>query len=185
MREHSRMLLGLVVGAGLGLVAKAVAGDAPWLSWTLTNGTGPIGQIFLRLLFMLVVPMIFSALVMGVADLELRHLGRLGVRALRHTGVVSSIRVLLGLVLVHVVRPGEGMSDEGRALARTSVVPKAATSPGYSSPAALLVSIVPDNPIRAAANGDYLGLIFFALVFGIALGLTQAPAAQKLKEVIS
>ena len=151
MREHSRMLLGLVVGAGLGLVAKAVAGDAAWLQWTLNNVTGPIGQIFLRLLFMLVVPMIFSALVMGVADLELRHLGRLGVRA----------------------------------LARHSIVPKAASAPGDTSPAALLVSIVPDNPVKAAANGDYLGLIFFALVFGIALGLTRAPAAERLKEVIA
>jgi DAACS family dicarboxylate/amino acid:cation (Na+ or H+) symporter len=179
------MLLGLVVGAGLGLVARAVAGDAPWLQWTLTYVTGPIGQIFLRLLFMLVVPMIFSALVMGVADIELRHLGRLGVRALGYTVVISSIAVLIGLVLVNVLRPGEGMSDEVRALARTSVVPKAAAAPGDSSPAALLVSIVPDNPVKAAANGDYLGLIFFALVFGIALGLTRSPAAQKLKEVIA
>jgi len=179
------MLLGLVVGAGLGLIARALAGDAPWLQWTLTNVTGPIGQIFLRLLFMLVVPMIFSALVMGVADLELRHLGRLGVRALGYTVVISSIAVLIGLVLVNVFRPGEGMSDEVRALARSSVVPKAAAAPGDTSPAALLVSIVPDNPLKAAANGDYLGLIFFALVFGIALGLTRSPASEKLKEVIA
>jgi DAACS family dicarboxylate/amino acid:cation (Na+ or H+) symporter len=184
------MLLGLVVGAGLGLIARTLAGDAPWLQWTLTNVTGPIGQIFLRLLFMLVVPMIFSALVMGVADLELRHLGRLGVRALGYTVVISTIAVLIGLVLVNVFRPGEGMSDEVpgegmsdevRALARTSVVPKAAVAPGDNSPAGLLVSIVPDNPVKAAANGDYLGLIFFALVFGIALGLTRTPAAQRLK----
>jgi DAACS family dicarboxylate/amino acid:cation (Na+ or H+) symporter len=134
---------------------------------------------------MLVVPMIFSALVMGVADLELRHLGRLGVRALGYTVVISTIAVLIGLVLVNVFRPGEGMSDEVRALARSSVVPKAATAPGDSSPAGLLVSIVPDNPVKAAANGDYLGLIFFALVFGIALGLTPTPAAKKLKEVIA
>ena len=119
MREHSRLLLGLVVGAGLGLVARAVAGEAPWLQWTLTNVTGPIGQIFLRLLFMLVVPMLFSALVMGVAELELRHLGRLGVRALGYTVVFSSIAVLIGLVLVNVFRPGEGMSEEVRALARS------------------------------------------------------------------
>src|SRR5215468_9716451 len=185
MREHSRMLLGLVVGAGLGLVARALAGDAAWLQWVLTNVTGPIGQIFLRLLFMLVVPMIFSALVMGVADLELRHLGRLGVRALGYTVVISTIAVLIGLVLVNVFRPGEGMGDEVRALARHSVVPKAAAAPGDTSPAALLVSIVPDNPVKAAANGDYLGLIFFALVFGIALGLTRTPATERLKEVIA
>ena len=99
--------------------------------------------------------------------------------------VISSIAVLIGLVLVNVFRPGEGMSDEVRALARTSVVPKAAAAPGDTSPAALLVSIVPDNPVKAAANGDYLGLIFFALVFGIALGLTRTPATERLKEVIA
>lgn len=185
MREHTRLLLGLVLGAGLGLLARAVAGNAPWLAWVLANVTGPIGQVFLRLLFMLVVPMIFSALVMGVADLELRHLGRLGARALGYTVVVSSIAVLIGLGLVNLFRPGEGMGDEVRALARTSVIPKAAAMSPDSSPAALLVSIVPDNPVKAAANGDYLGLIFFALVFGIALGMTRSPAAERLKEAIA
>ncbi|HVP61865.1 MAG TPA: dicarboxylate/amino acid:cation symporter [Myxococcaceae bacterium] len=185
MREHTRLLLGLVVGAGLGLVARAVAGDAPWLAWLLANVTGPIGQVFLRLLFMLVVPMIFSALVMGVADLELRHLGRLGARALGYTVVISSIAVLIGVGLVNLLRPGEGMSEEVRALARSSVVPRAAAAPADTSPAALLVSIVPDNPVKAAANGDYLALIFFALVFGIALGMTRTPAAERLKEAIT
>src|SRR3974377_1238446 len=130
MREQSRLLLGLVVGAGLGRVAGAVAGDAPLLAWTLANVTGPIGQIFLRLLFMLVVPMIFSALVMGVSDLELRHLGRLGVRALGYTVVTSTTAVVSALGLVTLLKPGEGMSDEVRALARTSVIPKAAAAPG-------------------------------------------------------
>src|SRR5215471_13468926 len=129
MREQRGLLLGLVVGAALGLVAKGVAGDAPWLAWTLSNVTGPIGQVFLRLLFMLVVPMIFSALVMGVGDLELRHLGRLGVRALRYTVVMTTIAVVIGLVLVNVFRPGEGMCDELRSLAPSSVVPKAAAAP--------------------------------------------------------
>jgi DAACS family dicarboxylate/amino acid:cation (Na+ or H+) symporter len=185
MREQSRLLLGLVVGVALGLLARAVGGDAPWLAWILANVTGPIGQVFLRLLFMLVVPMIFSALVMGVADLELRHLGRLGVRALGYTVVVSTIAVVIGLVLVNLFRPGEGMSEQVRELARTSIIPKAAAAPGDGSAASLLVSIVPDNPVKAAANGDYLGLIFFALVFGIALGLTKTPAAERLKQVIA
>ena len=184
MREHSRLLLGLIAGAGLGLLARAVAGDAPWLAWTLANVTGPIGQIFLRLLFMLVGPMIFSALVMGVSELELRHLGRLGARALGYTVVVSSIAVLIGLGLVNLFRPGEGMGEEVRALARTSVAPKAAAV-GDSSPVALLVSIVPDNPVKAAASGDYLGLIFFALVFGIALGMTRTAATEQLRKTIA
>ena len=109
MKGHTRLLGGLVLGALAGLVARAVAGDAPWLGWVLNNVTGPIGQIFLRLLFMLVVPMIFSALVMGVADLELRHLGRIGLRSLGYAVVVSAIAVGIGITLVNVFRPGDGM----------------------------------------------------------------------------
>jgi dicarboxylate/amino acid:cation (Na+ or H+) symporter, DAACS family len=185
MKGHTRLLLGLVVGGAAGLLARSLAGDAPWLGWVLTNVTGPIGQIFLRLLFMLVVPMIFAALVMGVADLELRHLGRIGLRSLGYTVVISAIAVAIGLTLVNLFRPGDGMSDQVRALAHSSIVPKAASMGTDTSPAALLVSIVPDNPVKAAASGDYLGLIFFALVFGIALGLTRTPAAEQLKKVIA
>jgi len=185
MKGHSKLLMALVVGAVAGLVARWAAGDSPWLSWVLTNVTGPIGQVFLRLLFMLVVPMIFSALVMGVADLELRHLGRIGLRSLAYTVVVSAIAVGIGITLVNVFRPGEGMSDQVRELAKHSIVPKAASVGADTSPVGLLVSIVPDNPVKAAASGDYLGLIFFSLVFGIALGLLRTPAAEQLKTVIA
>jgi len=184
MKGHSKLLLALAVGAVSGLVARWAAGDAPWLTWVLNNVTGPIGQVFLRLLFMLVVPIIFSALVMGVADLELRHLGRIGLRSLGYTVVVSAIAVGIGITLVNVFRPGEGMSDQVRELAKHSIVPKAAAV-ADTSPAGLLVSIVPDNPVKAAASGDYLGLIFFALVFGIALGMLRTPAAEQLKTVIA
>ena len=185
MKGHSKLLLALVVGAVTGLVARWAAGDAPWLTWVLTNVTGPIGQVFLRLLFMLVVPMIFSALVMGVAELDLRHLGRIGLRSLAYTVVVSAIAVGIGITLVNVFRPGEGMSDQVRELAKHSIAPKAASVGADTSPVGLLVSIVPDNPVKAAASGDYLGLIFFSLVFGIALGLVRTPAAEQLKTVIA
>jgi DAACS family dicarboxylate/amino acid:cation (Na+ or H+) symporter len=179
------LLIGLVAGAGGGLIAHALAGEAPWLAWVLTNVTGPIGQIFLRLLFMLVVPMIFSALVVGVSELELRQLGRVGLRSLAYTVVISSIAVLIGLFLVNALRPGEGMSDQVRALARTSIVPKAALSGAESGAAGLLVALVPDNPVKAAATGDMLGLIVFSILFGIALGLTRTEGTAQLRRVIS
>ena len=112
MKAHQKMLLGIVVGTVAGLIANETAKDAAWLTWTMANLTGPLGQIFLRLLFMLVVPMLFAALVMGVCELELRHLGRLGARTLGYTVVFSVIAVVIGLLLVNVIRPGEGMSDE-------------------------------------------------------------------------
>ena len=72
------MIAALILGAGVGIVANLAAGGAPWLDAVIRNIAQPLGQLFIRLLFMLVIPLLFSALVLGVADLELRHLGRPG-----------------------------------------------------------------------------------------------------------
>jgi dicarboxylate/amino acid:cation (Na+ or H+) symporter, DAACS family len=183
MKSHQKMLLGIAVGTIAGLVANETSKDAPWLVWTMANLTGPLGQIFLRLLFMLVVPMLFAALVMGVCELDLRQLGRLGARTLGYTVVFSLIAVVIGLVLVNVIRPGEGMSAEIKEMARTSTnAPRPAPSEGAGS---LLVTMVPDNAIKAAANGDMIGLIVFSLIFGAGLATLQSTGAERLKEVIS
>jgi DAACS family dicarboxylate/amino acid:cation (Na+ or H+) symporter len=168
------MLLGIGAGAGAGLLCNAFASGAPWLTWFIENLAQPVGQIFLRLLFMLVVPLLFSALVMGVAELDLKHLGRLGLRTLGYTVVVSAVAVGIGLLLVNVFQPGAGLAERAREL--VGAAPTAA-APGEQSAASLIVAMVPDNPIRAAANGDMLGLIVFSLIFGIALSLTRSDGA--------
>lgn len=185
MKAHQKMLVGIVIGTVAGLLAHWLAGDAAWLSWVVSNVTQPVGRIFIRLLLMLVVPLLFSALVMGVCELDLRQIGRLGVKTLGYTVVLSTISVVLGLALVNVLKPGAGISEEAIAAARNNPsVLKAAPTPGSTSPAALIVSMVPDNPIRTAADGDMIGLIVFALIFGTGLALTQTPAALKLREVL-
>ena len=76
-----QMAIGLAVGLGLGVLAHAAFGDAAWLHWLVRNLIEPVGQIFLRLLFMLVIPLIVSALALAVAELgDLRRLGRIGLR---------------------------------------------------------------------------------------------------------
>ncbi len=182
MKAHQKMLLGIAVGTIAGLAANEWAGDAAWLAWTSENVTGPLGQIFLRLLFMLVVPMLFAALVMGVCELELRHLGRLGARTLGYTVAFSFIAVVIGLVLVNVIRPGEGMSAEVMQQARTSTY-SMKTAPEKAG--SLLVTMVPDNAVKAAATGDMIGLIVFSLIFGAGLATLTSVAAQRLKEVIA
>jgi DAACS family dicarboxylate/amino acid:cation (Na+ or H+) symporter len=80
---HTWMLIGLAAGAAGGSLAFALAGGSPALVWIVSHLTQPAGQIFLRLLFMLVVPLIFSALVLGVTGLgDLRSLGRIGLKTL-------------------------------------------------------------------------------------------------------
>jgi len=172
------MLVAIVAGSVAGLLANAFGAGAPWLEWILANLAQPVGQIFLRLLFMLVVPVLFAALVVGVASLELEELGRMGLRMLGYTVAVSTIAVLIGMVLVEVIGPGRGASDALRELARqgTSVKPGNAT---FS-----LVGIVPSNPVKAAADGDMIGLIFFSLFFGIGLALVRTEATARLREAI-
>jgi DAACS family dicarboxylate/amino acid:cation (Na+ or H+) symporter len=183
MVSHKQLLIGFVLGATLGVLASFVLGPAsPPLELAVRYVSEPIGKIFIRLLLMLVIPIIFSALVVGVAELDLGQLGRLGARTLGYTVVISTIAVLIGLGLTNWVQPGSGISAALREQARSSISP--AATPVSSSALDLLVAIVPNNPIQAAANGDMIGFICFSALFGIALALTRTEAATKLKHVI-
>ncbi len=186
---HTRMLIGFAIGISSGLLVHAFAPDAVWLSWLTTYVTQPVGQVFLRLLFMLVIPLLFSALVMGVAEMgDIRALGRIGWKTLAYTVLVSTLAVVLGLVLVNVVRPGDGIDPEvarqmlanSAAGAQAIVSNASAQAPGLG----MLVQIVPDNVIKAAANNDILAVMFFSLMLGVGVVLTRAPASDKLKGAI-
>ncbi len=181
---HTRMIIGVVIGAASGVAAFLAFGDAPGLAAFIRYVTQPAGQIFLRLLFMLVVPLIFSALALGVAGLgDLRTLGRIGLKTLAYTAVVSSIAVFIGIALVNLVRPGEGMSDDLRARLTAGAAERAAAVAGATVPKTgldLVVQIVPDNPLKAAVNGDLLAVMFFSLMFGIGLSLTPTEGSRSL-----
>jgi len=184
MKQHQKMLLGIVIGTVAGIAANFLAGGQPWLEWVVTNITSLVGKIFLQLLLMLVVPLLFSALVMGICELDLKQLGRLGLRTMGYTVVISSIAVLIGLVLVNTLEPGKGLSDEARALAMKGAAVKAAPAPSNTSVPALIAAMVPSNPVKAAADGDMIALIVFSLLFGVALTLTDTPGARQLRDTI-
>lgn len=182
MTDHRRTLLGLGLGAGLGLLAGNLAGGAPWLSATVTYVTEPLGKIFIRLLLMLVIPILFSALVLGISELQLRDLKRMGLRTLAYTVCVSVIASLLGLVLVNWLRPGANISTG--ALSQASVAGKAAAAAPTTSAVDVLVAMVPDNPIRAAASGDMLALVLFSVLFGVGLLLVERSKVEALRNAI-
>lgn len=190
MGSQRKMLFAVVIGLGLGLLANVAVnseggrGAKPAVDWVVTNLATPIGQIFLRLLFLLVIPLLFSALVIGITDLDLKQLRRMGVRMLGYTVLVSGISVVIGMVLVNLIKPGAGLPEETRALARQGSSIAAVPAPPNQSAAQLIVSMVPDNPVKAAANGDVIGVIFFAILFAIALALTPTAEAAKLKSLL-
>ena len=179
---HTRMLIGFVVGAGLGLLANFLFADAAWLDVTVRYVADPVGQVFLRLLFMLVVPLVFSALVLGVVEIgDPRSLGRIGGKTLVFILVVTSIAVTIGLICVNVLQPGRGLPPEvGQALlAETSqrAAQIAGAREGLSG-MDLLVNIVPRNPVASAANGDLIGVMFFSLMFGIAAAVLRTEGTH-------
>ncbi|MCK6546136.1 dicarboxylate/amino acid:cation symporter [Myxococcota bacterium] len=182
MTSTQKMMLGLVLGGAGGLLANTLAHDAPQLIWIVENVATPIGQIFLRLLFMLVVPLLFSALVMGVSELDLRHLGRVGLKTLAYTVSVSAIAVTIGIVTVHLIEPGVGLPESLRAAALAGKAP--VTAAQSSGSVSLFVAMVPDNVLKAAVNGDMIGLITFSLFFGIGLALTKSEGAATLSRAI-
>lgn len=184
------ILAGAILGAAGGSVAHLTLAGQPALDFALRYISQPVGQVFLRLLFMLVIPLIFSALALGVAGLgDLRHLGRIGLRTLILAAGVSAVAVVLGVALVNLFQPGSGMTPELRERLTAGAAERAAavTGGGAAAPKTgldLLIQIVPDNPVRAAANGDMLAVMFFSLMVGIGLLLAATPAAARFQEAL-
>ena len=188
---HVFMLAGFGIGLAAGLwVNINVGAEAPWVQWLTANVTGPIGQIFLRLLFMLVLPLLFSALVVGVAEMgDLSALGRVGWKTLLLTVVISSIAVLIGLALVNYFRPGDGVDQ---ALAQRLLTEGAEGAQGIIANAPeniqfgqFFLELIPQNVFAAASANLVLPVMVFALLFGIGLVLVKSPATDQLQQTIT
>lgn len=188
-RLRWRMLVGFVAGLLIGLAVHYGAPDAAWVETITTYVTGPLGQIFLRLLFMLVIPLLVSALIVGVAEMgEMRALKSVGLRTLVYTVVVSAISVVISLAVVNLLRPGAGVDP---ALAHSLIAESAGGVKAIADRAGeaktgmdAVVAIVPDNLFAAMGQNDVLAVMFFALFFGIGLMLVRTPQTETLKTAI-
>ncbi len=188
MHKHLsvRMIAGLVAGVVLGVAAHVLFAQAPALDAFIRYVTEPAGKIFLRLLFVLVIPLIVSALGLGVAGLgDIRRLGRIGLKTFAYTVVVSAIAVLIGVVLVNTLRPGAGISPEMKLQlqSRASAAPAAAPAAGAAG-IDFVVALVPQNAVKAMAEGDMLAVMVFALLLGIGLALTPTEPARRFEETL-
>ncbi len=187
---HWLMLIGFTVGLIGGLLVNLTMGaDTAWVVWLTDNVTGPLGQIFLRLLFMMVIPLLFSALVVGVAEMgDLSSLGRAGIKTLLLTILVSSIAVVIGLVMVNVFQPGRGVDpvlaqqllDQGRDGAAGIV----SGAPETIQLGDFFLDLIPSNVFTAASENQILPVMVFALFFGIGLVMAKSPATDRLQQVI-
>jgi DAACS family dicarboxylate/amino acid:cation (Na+ or H+) symporter len=192
---HTKILIGLIVGIIAGAIAQQVLGvDNPALKDFVKNVTKPIGRLFLNMIFMVVVPLLFSALVLGVSDLgDIRKIGRIGGKSLLMTFLLSGIAVLLGLGLVNAFKPGVGVDPAGRERLLASYgsnadVAKAKENAekaqtGFDA----IVGLISDNPLRDATEaltGGLLPFMVFALIFGIALSTIEEEKRQPLRALL-
>ena len=173
MPLHTKILLGLIAGAISGVAVNFFVGNGESTGRFVSLVTEPIGRMWLNALIMVVVPLIISTLAVGVAGLgSLRRLGRIGVLTMMSFMALTLISTILGLAAVNLVRPGDGLEPE---LTERLIETYQGQTEGAMGLAEgsfsmdLFIRIIPRNPIRAAADGEMLAIIFFALMLGVAL----------------
>jgi DAACS family dicarboxylate/amino acid:cation (Na+ or H+) symporter len=203
MALHTRILIGLAVGVIAGLaVNKGFGGDHPRVVWIVDNLTQPVGQLFLRLLLMIVVPLVFSSLVVGVAGIgDIRKLGRVGLKSFGYCLVISAISVVIGLTLANTIKPGKRIDPATSAALQQRYATEATKNVEAAKKAGAVVSplmqvvdtLVPANPLASiagvpsnpstatsAGTPNMLHLMFFALVIGIAITLIPVKVTAPL-----
>ena len=168
------ILVGLLAGAELGHDAPAVAAKLQVL-----------GTIFLRLIRVIIAPLLFAVLVVGIAGHpDLKKVGRLGIKSLVYFEVVSTIAMLIGLAAINLSRAGEGVR-----LPSTAASQPLNLSPHTASQ--LITDIFPENIAKSVAEGQVLQIVVFSILFAMALALVPEPKrrpmlafAESLSEVM-
>ena len=167
-RLHWQIAAALALGTATGLLGGETA--AAQIGW--------LGTLFIRLLRMIIVPLIFASIVSGVVSAGGgRALGRLFSKTFGYYVLTSLLAIVTGLAAVNLIRPGVGASFEGVEAGELPVL----ETPG--SPLDLVIDIVPENFVAAAAEGDMLALIFFSIVLGMSITALPDGPRQRLVDL--
>ena len=187
MSLNSRILLGLALGTMGGGVAS-LSSEPGLGEWIATFVAEPAGQIWLRLLLMVVIPLVFSTLILGISGLgDLKKLGKMGGRTLVLFLGTTLLAATLGLLVVNALEPGTTLTPELRSMLIDTFSGKTASAveaAGSDLGVSTFVNLVPSNPLAAAVNGDLIAFIVFTLVFGVALTRVPEKHAGSLLEVL-
>jgi Na+/H+-dicarboxylate symporter len=165
---HWQVLIALVAGALFGWIAPDVA-----------MGIGFVGDLFLRLLKMIIIPLIFTSLVTGIASLgDARSVGRIGIRTMIYYTITTTLAITVGLTLVNLLQPGQGLD-----LGTTTELPEGFSTSTQTLPDFLL-RMVPDNIVSAMANGEVLPVITFAILFGLFMTRLKGPGVDAVHNLV-
>lgn len=182
----TQILTGLVLGIVLGLVAKTWWPESPALASAVKHVIHPIGSLFLKIIFMVVIPLLLSAIVLGIAGMgDLRKLGRVGIKSLVVTFILTAIGVGIALTLVNVLQPGHRISAEKRDALKQQyagdVVTKVEQGTQERPLSEVLLNLIPSNPLAEAVHafspgytgGGLLAVMVFAVFVGVAIAVTD------------
>jgi dicarboxylate/amino acid:cation (Na+ or H+) symporter, DAACS family len=195
------ILGGLVLGALLGLLVHALVATPEAqtrLAWWLAQLVQPVGKLFIRIIFMVVIPLVFSAIILGVAEMgDLRKLGRVGLKCVGATLLLSGVGVAIALAVANLFAPGKRISPDTRAALiadyRADAAGKIALGEAKSPPLAeTLLNLVPQNPLAEAVSafapnytgGGLVAVMVFSLFFGVALAMLPAGRAAPLLAIL-
>ncbi|GEM46242.1 dicarboxylate/amino acid:cation symporter [Deinococcus cellulosilyticus] len=159
---YGQVILAIVLGILLGFFLP-----------NLGASLKPLGDAFVRLVKMVITPIVFCTVVLGIAGMkDVKKVGRVGVKAILYFEVITTFALLIGLVVVNVLKPGAGMNVNAATLDTSSISKYTENDTAHQSIADFLINIIPNNPIDAFAQGNMLQVLFLAVVFSFAI--TQA-----------
>jgi len=185
MKLHTKILIGLILGAVMGPALR----DVPLLG-NVAVGIKPIGDAFINMLIMIVVPLVMASLIVGTASLgDLRKLGRIGMKTVGYYLLATAVAVAFGLAAGKTFNPGAGMDEDVKAQMLTDYagvtaeqLERVTEKPSITD---LLVRIIPRNPFRAMAETNFLQIIFFALLFGVSLTILPEDRRKPIMDVLN
>ncbi|MDF2840398.1 MAG: sodium:dicarboxylate symporter [Clostridia bacterium] len=171
----NKVLIALITGIAFGLIAHALFPaqfNDILLKWILT----PVGDVFLRGIKMIVVPLVLCSLISGAASIgDIKKLGRVGGKILSYYMITTALAVTIALIIANVINPGIGLNLP------LPTEYKAAESPFIMS---VFTNMIPTNPIESLVKGDMLQIIIFAILFGVSITLV-GEGAKPLLHVIN
>jgi proton glutamate symport protein len=174
-----QILIGLVLGVAIGALLNHFSAEKAW--W-ITNVLQPAGDIFIRLIKMIVVPIVISSLIVGIAGVgDAKKLGSIGLKTILYFEVVTTIAIVVGLGLANLFHPGVGIDMS--TLGTVDISKYQATAAEVQHEHAFietLLNLIPSNIFAAVARGEMLPIIFFSVMFGLGLSSLQADLRDPL-----
>ncbi len=172
---YLQVLIGIAIGTALGFAAPETAAAMK-----------PLGDAFVKLIKMVIAPIIFATVVVGIAKIgDMREVGRVGVKALVYFEVVTTFALIIGLIVAHVIQPGHGINADPRTLDARAVASYATQAKSMNT-VDFLLNIIPNSVVDAFAKGEILQVLLFSVLFGLSLahiGDRAKPVVEFVEQV--